>query len=254
MKRRKLTAILLAVAMVLALSGANVFAAAGFDDSTDQEDRTVQGNGSFTLDNTADGNDDEADENILEDSASPKGIAVPVYGILGVPDGYYVKDPDPTDGGEEPDIAAYEINVSVPVKIIWAVFESELDDNGTDTDESDDYYPVRSPEYSIKNNSAQGNNLTIEIDDFYGDSDNNSTVADDIELTFVANGTSFTGGSHSIFNTASSPTFPAVLGGQLGGGNSWGFIIGGKYTNSTMPDEAYRNPKYSLVLKFTKVV
>ncbi len=131
MKMKKLLTLTLAATMVAGTSLTAAAGAPGFN-PPGQEDQTID----F----------DSSDEN-----QSPGTADVPVYGYVG-PDAVLI-DPDPTEPGStpeptDPDDVEYQINVSVPVKILWAVFESDVD-TATGIGE------VTSPDYYIRNNSEQ---------------------------------------------------------------------------------------------------
>ncbi len=95
----------------------------------------------------------QQDDDVIFDSStqSSETADIPVYGYVG-PDAVLI-DPDPTDPDEkpkptDPDDVKYQINVSVPVKILWAVFES-------DVNTSTGIGEVTSPDYYIRNNSDE---------------------------------------------------------------------------------------------------
>ncbi len=128
MKMKQLLTLTLAVTMVAGTSLTAAASAPGFNPSG-QEDQTVDFDSKEKSSDTAD---------------------VPVYGYVG-PDAVLI-DPEPTEPDSKPDPTnpeevEYQINVSVPVKILWAVFDSDVDGSGIGT--------VTSPDYYIRNNSEQ---------------------------------------------------------------------------------------------------
>jgi hypothetical protein len=238
MKHRKFTAAITATAVMIALSGVNAFAAGAFDsESTAQRDRDIEGNAPITLNGS--GANVKSDK-IDGSDVSPAGRAVPVYGYVG--EDTVLVDPAPKNPDVKPNIG-YDINVSVPVKILWAAFESAGASGN---------YPVESPEYSIINNSGR-TGLTVRIDGFAADPANgdNMDIDGDLVLQFKSNGAStFTGDPITVFDRDDLAS-PAALPGILDAGAAWGFKIGGTYDASSIP--AAKQPNYFLMLKFATV-
>ncbi len=134
MKMKKLLTFTLAATMVAGTSLTVAAGAPGFN-PPGQEDRSVI----F-----------DSDEKKSDDAK------IPVYGYVG-PDAILI-DPNPTEPDSrpepiDPDEIETQINVSVPVKILWAVFDS-------DVDKTTWIGEVTSPDYYIRNNSEQ---MVVEV-------------------------------------------------------------------------------------------
>jgi hypothetical protein len=227
MKRRKLTAILLAITMALTLSGVNVFAAGGFDPDPVDPDREIGGNvGPLVLDGNTNGNilRDKVKDGTNNDYTT--GMPIPVLGYVGP--AKTVVDTDPKD--PEAGIDGYLIEVSVPVKIIWAAFEENQVGGTTEVD---------SPEYSIKNVGSE--NLKVTVNRFASTGD--ATVNSSLTLTFKPIGTQ-PFAEQTLFASNAGLT-PEI--GSLNAGVTWNFEIDGAYTGGFTTTY---EPTYDLELKF----
>ena len=159
---------------------------------------------------------------------APQDATIPIYGYVG--EDATITDPDPDGPGDPPTITPYEINVSVPVKIMWAAFESDAG-------------AVSAPNYKITNNSEQ-NDVEVTLTSFLGTGTDNAAVDKDLALSLTGdlakavvtgNGT-----SASYFNT------PDVIG-VIDARDFWAFSLGGTYAGGF--DTVYL-PTYEMVLTF----
>jgi hypothetical protein len=174
------------------------------------------------------------------DMAPPE---IPVYGYVGPEEALI--DPDPEDP-EAPPIAA-EVNVSVPVKIIWAAFEPE-----TATPSA----PIAAPNYYIQNRSSE-HDLKVKLESFQPRSSAGNTGVDGyLKLNLVGKTNEF-GLSRVLANgTSGTPAFPVNVGTAIAfsdtftkGGTKWEFTLGGSWSG-TFVTSAY-TPIYDMVLVFS---
>jgi len=158
---------------------------------------------------------------------SAQNAVIPVYGYVG--EDAAITDPTPTDPGTAPTVTPYEINVSVPVKIIWAAFQTG---GGA----------VTAPNYTIKNNSAN-NDLDVTLTSFAPRSSSSNTAVDsNLVLNIVGVGGTEMNQTSVVGYTGTTPystTFAA--------GASWGFTLGGQYSGAYGSDY---NPIYDMTLTF----
>ncbi len=114
----------------------------------------------------------QEDEKIVFDSdtQSSEDTEIPVYGYVG-PDAVLLDedpdDPDTAPTPKDPNEVDYEINVSVPVKILWAAFEGDKDSSGI--------AEVASPDYYIRNNSEELS-VSVTADSFSATGTDNTYV------------------------------------------------------------------------------
>jgi hypothetical protein len=260
--RRKAIAIVAALFLVAA-GAAPVFATApedwsgwaqGSGGSAKIQDRVVQSND---------------DEHLLSDVYQWNGFtnddSIPVYGYVGE-DIEDVIDPDPKDPDVNP--FPYQIDVSVPTKILWAAFESDLG-------------AVSSPEYYIKNNNAQtpnGKDVSVTVYSFSKRAEGthqgeNEAIDRYLNLYITPTGVGFNttnvngvqilkGDNTSVTYIASTTPQTKILctNGSVNnsaslGATKWTFKIGGAYAHASNPEgwtRAY-TPEYDLVFKFAVV-
>lgn len=163
---------------------------------------------------------------------------VPMFGYIG--EGFDPTDPDP----EGPTNPFTSLNLSVPVKFLWAAFH-----DGTNPATA----PVESPSYQIINNSTS--DVEISVTDFVVETA--LAPADgSVDLTF-------TGGSiPAIALNGISASFPASLGtiegtdssgttGSTDIGETWTFTVAGTYTPSAgaWPTDI-ATPEYTVEFNF----
>lgn len=166
-----------------------------------------------------------------EIDTSNNEVETPVYGYVG-PDAL-ITDPVPTDPGTEPDVdpVATDMEISLPVKLMWAAFAS---DGGA----------VTSPTYTIENKSAFA--VDVELTSF--DQTNtvrNATKDAQISLNLVGLGESWGTASNVV-----GMTVPVNAGTLTASGAtaSKTFTIGGTYGGSFA--DPYQ-PTYNMVLTFS---
>jgi hypothetical protein len=180
-------------------------------------------------------------------------VKIPVYGYVGAD--AKITDPVPgtgTDPTVKPEAVPYQVNVSVPTKIIWAAFES---DGGA----------VTSPTYHIVNNSYT-NNLTVTLVSFTKcylgkATTDNDFVDPNLTLNITADGSPFTqssvvagNGTSAIYFGDSTANGTAIVGTLAKKVNTttypWNFKITGTYVGSYA---TAREPVYTMTLKFAVV-
>ena len=215
---KKLLSVLISTAVVFGMSVTPAFA--GTFDPSVQTDLGVMG--------------DEAD--------APISQQIPVYGYIG-PDTTIV-DPDPENPDKPPEFNMTDINVAVPVKILWAAFAS---DNGD----------ITSPTYQIKNLSLD-NDLDVSIINFEempGINTDAADLKDKLTLKIVSAGSQLgdvdlIDSSHAYTDFKATPyTAPAPLEkGEVGLPKIWNFTIGGEYSG-TFDDNQY-TPMYNIEFQF----
>ena len=188
---------------------------------------------------------------VIQEDGTDTTSDIPVYGYIG-PD-VVITDGDPGDPDVPPTIEGEpkDINVAVPVKIMWAAFAS---------DEGD----VTSPTYYIKNLSygSYGSKIEISVADFDGANSDAAAVKSGLTLKMIDmdNPTSTvdllnsshaytTGGTAFVtLNQGASPTSLEV----------WNFSIGGFFggdfpgMGSASAIDKYQ-PEYNLTFKFEVV-
>jgi hypothetical protein len=209
--KKKLSAIALTAILVMALGVSPVFAAGSLPTSDEIEYIDIVGNDSVTTNDNAAGLNE-----------------IPVFGYIG-PDAD-IDDPDPEDPKIPPVIDKYEINVSVPVKIFWAAFESS---NGA----------VTAPDYKIKNNSTNTDGTNdVEVKLLSFEPRENSDQVPDTELTLNLTG------DLAYADVVSDTSQPVLGGGKLPAGISWLFSIDGSYIGSY---NTVLEPIYDMILEFS---
>lgn len=164
-------------------------------------------------------------------NSTPGTNDVPVYGYIG--EDANITDPDPTDPDVPPTVTptGTDMELSVPVKLMWAAFASN---GGT----------VTSPTYTIENKSAFA--VDVELTSFAQTSAANATKDAQITLSL----TGLNAGATNVVGMA-APLSAGTLSKAtaLGGASATKtFTIGGTYTGSF--NTAYA-PTYSMVLTFS---
>jgi len=163
---------------------------------------------------------------------SPESTDIPVYGYIG--EDVDVTDPDPDDPDTPPDFTPFEINVSVPVKIIWVAFESDAG-------------AISAPNYKITNNSV-GNNVAVAITSFTGTATNPDNATVDPDLILNLTGAPM---ARNVVNgdgiTATYLTTAATVG-TLSARGSYTFSLGGTWDGGFA---VALMPTYEMVLTFT---
>ncbi|MCL2332007.1 MAG: hypothetical protein FWC54_00775 [Actinomycetia bacterium] len=155
---------------------------------------------------------------------SAQNAVIPVYGYVG--EDAAITDTDPGNPATPPTVTPYEINVSVPVKIIWAAFQTG---GGV----------VTAPNYSIKNNSAN-NDLDVTLTSFTARSSSANTAVDsNLVLNIVGTQMAQT----DVVGYTGSTPYSAVLGKSA----TWNFTLGGMYSGAYGADY---NPAYDMTLTF----
>jgi hypothetical protein len=210
---KKLLTIALALIMAFSLGAAPAFAEGGSisDPSLSQTDDTVQG-------------------------ATGTEQAIPVYGYVG--EDAIGTDTKPGTAGNEPTWTPYEINVSVPTKIIWAAFESDKAKGNN----------ITAPSYTITNNSEK-NDLKVTLIGFTpGTGPDNTAIDTNLTLNItgmqMATSEVFKGGFGKN-NVAFSGSVLTKRGGTT---PQWSFSLDGKYSGASYAT-AYK-PTYTMTLKF----
>ncbi|MDR1299854.1 MAG: hypothetical protein LBJ84_06360 [Oscillospiraceae bacterium] len=167
---------------------------------------------------------------------------IPVYGYVGPTD--EIIDTNPEDPDTPPQVV--EVNVSVPVKIIWAAFE---DGGGA----------ITSPEYYIKNNSGT-RDLKVTLLSFLPRADvaDNASVDGYLTLNLAGETNQFGSANTIVSGSGGVPAYP-VDGSEpnktivfandfLHDGTQWKFNLNGTW-GTTFPSTHYK-PVYDMVLKF----
>ena len=172
-KHKKILAVLAAL-IVLAGSPAAVFADGSFGEGTAQHNRDIAGDSPFTLDATNSNATGVKNDSADGQGLVPKGKPIPVYGYVG--EDAVITDPDSNDPETPPEELDVDINVSVPVKILWAAFES---DGGA----------VTSPNYRIKNNGDA--NLKVTVVNFASTGTDNNDIDKYLTLNLTGIGSVF---------------------------------------------------------------
>lgn len=164
---------------------------------------------------------------------------VPMYGYVG-PVVDELVDPDPDD----PTVNPWKLNISVPVKFIWAAFQP--DESAVDPLKAD----VESPKYNIINSGDK--DVKISIVDFIEESALNKG---EVELNFESvSGVTFD--ETLVPNDGVNP-FTAIDLGTIDAKSGatdtkWTFVISGEYdaaSEGAWPDEV-QLPVYTVVFKF----
>jgi hypothetical protein len=154
---------------------------------------------------------------------------IPVYGYVG--EDAEITDTDPTNPDTPPGTNAYEINVSVPVKILWAAFESDAG-------------AVSAPDYHIKNNSRTYD-LDVTLSSFLA---RVSAANEEVDPFLTLNITGTEMATAGVINAGGADydndtPFATVLQKNT----SWTFSLSGMY--SGVFTTAY-TPSYDMVLEF----
>jgi hypothetical protein len=237
MRHRKVMALFAVVAMIAGCPAA-AFADGSFGKGAAQTDRTVTSDdqaSNLSLDGqgTNINNDSIGGEN-----TAPTGRPVPVYGYVG-PDALLI-DEDPNDPDIGMSVKEVKINVSVPVKILWAAFENgSVEPSGTAG-------KVVSPDYYIRNNDKT-TDLKVTVTNFTKEGTDNDVVDKDLILNIYGPAFKQTGLVTGNGSVASYLTDGTNV--QLGfsAGRTWKFTIDGTYDGTF---GSAKMPKYSLQLKF----
>jgi hypothetical protein len=249
-KHKKVLAMLAAAAM-LASAPAAVFADGSFGENTAQTDRDIAGNAPFTLDAEIYDADGTISDSVLGgDPIKPRGKPVPVYGYVGKD--AVITDPDYTDPDKPPVVTQLkesDINVSVPVKILWAAFENGSVSPGSSAGE------VISPEYYIRNNSKT-TSLKVQVYRFIPtggvDVDANTEIDKNLKLHLTSAAGSPFELANLVNGNGTNGVYPyaATEGAETSGfvpGAQWRFGITGVYAGLFT---ANHQPTYNLQLKF----
>jgi hypothetical protein len=167
---------------------------------------------------------------------------IPVYGYVG--EDVTLEDETPGDEEEPPVINKYEINVSVPVKIIWAAFES---DAGV----------VTAPQYKIMNKSEESTVAVTLVSFAASGTTDAANTAVDKKLTLNMTG-NFPGGSSAgniavITSDGDDATYPVndtmvTTSTPLAARGEYTFTLAGTYGGSFAT--AYE-PKYTMTFEFS---
>lgn len=219
---KKLMTITLALVMALSLSAIPAFAGEkGVDDLTGESSYTNQ-----------------------KDAAKETTIIIPAFGYTG--EDAIVSHDVADDADDEGDISVapvYEINVTVPVKVIWAAFKSDNND-------------IAAPDYHISNNSTF-NDLKVTLVKFTakaGSEAENTAVDKDRTLNLKSSGEHF-GDTVALIASGSSAEYKytdgtSPFGNSLAKKDTWNFSFGGTYgSEPSVFDEPHR-PQYDMQLKF----
>jgi hypothetical protein len=202
MKNKKFLAGLLAMALILALNVTPAFAAGELPGPGDIDYTDVQG-------------------------TSSQQPTIPVYGYIG--EDAEITDDDPDDPNEEPTVNLYEINVSVPVKIIWAAFES-------------DGNLVTAPSYHIKNNAHavdDSRDVDVKLVSFTGTNQDATDINSNLTLNLT--------GDIALTNVVGHIS-QALGSGELAQQGTWNFSLDGTWSGGFATTY---NPTYSMVLEFS---
>ena len=174
---------------------------------------------------------DPADQTSTSTNGAAGKEVIPFYGYIGKDT--QIVDPDPENPIIPPET---EIYVEVPVKVMFAAFESDAG-------------AVSSPDYTIANLSSV-NDVKVEIADFVQTSAPGQGVEDNLSLKLTDNsGTSIVDGLFP--GSYSSPkTLKAMLPKKTGdsGDNVIGFKIGGTWTGGF---DKEIQPSFDMTLKFS---
>jgi len=182
---------------------------------------------------------DATPENVFVQDADGKNVTIPVYGYVG--EDAVITDNDPTNPDVPPEVTTADINVSVPVKIIWAAFES---DGGA----------ITAPDYYIKNNSStEGHNLAVTLTKFITENGHATTIDENLILNIKIKKDANEAdvvipdviGIGGELDPKSSETFAETLANQ----EVLEFTLTGHYDFDVDNIIAYE-PKYQMVLTF----
>jgi hypothetical protein len=168
---------------------------------------------------------------------------IPVYGYVGPED--ELIDPEPEDPDKPPIVA--EVNVSVPVKIIWAAFEPESPGPSA---------PIAAPNYYIQNHSSKYD-LKVKVERFQPRvSAGNTGVDGYLELNLIGKANEFELTNVLADGAGGVPSFPVAGGSEIvfsgtlyKGGTKWGFTLGGTWSGA-FNSNAY-TPVYDMILLFS---
>jgi hypothetical protein len=170
---------------------------------------------------------DDIDYTTIQTNTTPHEQTIPVYGYLGedavIPPNYPEGDP-----------TLYDINVSVPTKIIWAAFES---DGGE----------ISAPEYKIINHS-KSKALNVTLLSFAGTGGDNTDVDPVLELNLTGKlaTTGVVNKSKDTYYTDNTTAFSS----PLAANDTWTFSLSGEYTGNF---NVAKKPTYNMILKFAVV-
>ncbi len=167
-----------------------------------------------------------ANRDVQGDSAQT--TTIPVFGYVG--EDATITDPDTGDPNKPPVVTNYEINVSVPVKIIWAAFQSEAP-------------AITAPNYYLKNNSA-GNSLSVTLSSFKARATPANTAVDP-KLTLNLTGTQMS--KNSVFAAGNGYTGTSAFPLAFAPGAQWDFSLSGMYVGTFTTAQS---PVYDMVLTF----
>ncbi|MCL2332064.1 MAG: hypothetical protein FWC54_01060 [Actinomycetia bacterium] len=159
---------------------------------------------------------------------SEQTATIPVFGYVG--EDATITDPDTGDPTKPPVVTAYQINVSVPVKIIWAAFQSEAP-------------AITAPNYYLKNNSAV-NTLDVTLSSFKA----RNTVANtavDSKLTLNLTGAQMA--KTGIFAAGNGYTGTTAFLTAFAPGAQWNFSLSGMYVGDFATPYT---PVYDMTLTF----
>ena len=179
--------------------------------------------------------------NTRDQSATPETI--PMYGYIG-PFVENPEDPDP----EDPTVNPWKLNMSVPVKFIWAAFEPT---SGLVSD-------VDSPTYNIINRSKR--DIKVSVLNFIETVDPIDTSLGDLNL-FFKESSGIPIFNKKLFDTVAPVTFGTAIElgiidksvlAMTGSGidTKWAFKITGQYTADTEWPDEIQLPEYNVVFGF----
>jgi hypothetical protein len=223
---KKFIAILAAAILVLSFGTLSAFAAGELPSGEEIKYRVV--NGDTTTDTDA-----ETD--------------IPVYGYVG--ELAKVVPPEEGSGDDEdpevpPDYQTYAVNVSVPVKIIWAAFEPDGGD-------------ITAPEYYIRNNSTV-NKLDVTLKSFTKTTESgfdNDEIDPYLTLNIVAKSSPFAyagvvtnDGTGTAGTATYIPTNAEKFGTRLDKQTKWNFTLGGNFDGDFTSDA--KETRYDMTLLF----
>jgi hypothetical protein len=196
----------------------------------------------------------QTDAGLLSPTATNHPI--PVYGYVG--EDALIEDPDPADPSATPEVTTYDINIGVPVKILWAAFVSDGGD-------------VTSPEYKIKNYSMS-KAVKVSVVNVTKDTNTDNDAVDkylNLSAHFVKkDGTNLTvggntngmyalvtgNGTTATYNTVTAliTTNIAPVTQATGAVDEFRFTLEGTYDTTKWPT-APKQPSYKIQFKFEAV-
>jgi len=175
--------------------------------------------------------------NTIDVPAAAEDHTVPMYGYVG-PDALIIDDP-PDDPDAPPTVI---LGVSIPVKLLWAAFESDGGD-------------ITSPNYFIQNNSEFDVKITVKSLAIAASNADHTAVDNKLILTFKGfSDTTFS--DVDVWKGSARGGTGAIVGEviKLAETEKRPFTVGGSVTADLLDGEVYQNLKYNLVLTIEKDV